>query len=131
MKKRSLRAKIVAQDVQRAILKGDVPAMGKIVAKRGYSSSTIKHPKRVTETDSYKEEMYNFVQQLERQRDRALQALADKDLTEEDVKTLTDVIDKLNKNVQLATGGNTENIGINLEISEVIASKNGLNKESN
>ena len=124
--KSSLRAKQVAKDVQRAILEGGDLTLKPIVAKRGYSKSTQVNPQRVTNTDSYKEEMFNFVQALERQRDRAIRALAAKDLNLEEVKTLTEVIDKLNKNIQLATGGNTENIGISLEISEVIASKNGL-----
>ena len=96
--KSSLRAKQVAKDVQRAILEGGDLTLKPIVAKRGYSKSTQVNPQRVTNTDSYKEEMFNFVQALERQRDRAIRALAAKDLNLEEVKTLTEVIDKLNKN---------------------------------
>lgn len=126
--KSSLRAKAVAKDVQKAILSGKIPSMGEIVEKRGYGPSTKINPKRVTSTQSYQEEMFDFTKALIAQRDRAIKALAGKDLTLEETKTLTEVIDKLNKNVQLAMGGNTENIGVNLEISEAIAIKNGLQK---
>lgn len=125
-KKRSLTAKQVAKDVQQTIMKGEPVVLKQIVARRGYAKSTQINPQRVTNTESYKEEMYDFVKELTKQRDRALKALAGKDLTLEETKVITEVIDKLNKNVQLATGGNTENIGISLEISEEIAKKNGL-----
>lgn len=127
--KRSINAKQVAKDVQKAIVTGEKVILGEIVEKRGYSPSTVINPKRVTNTHSYKEEMYDFVKELTKQRDRALKALANKDLSLEEVKTLTNAVDTLNKNVQLASGGNTENIGISLQISEEIAKKNGLNKD--
>lgn len=124
--KSSLRAQQVAKDVQKAILSGKIPAMGEIVEKRGYSKSTVINPKRVTKTTSYQEEMYNFAKELEKQRDRFLKEIATRDLSGEELKVVTEALDKLNKNLQLATGGNTENIGISLEISETIANKNGL-----
>lgn len=128
-KKRSITARQAARDVQATILKGEPVVMKKIMERRGYAKATIKNPKNVTESASYKEEMYDFVKELTKQRDRALKALANKDLSLEEVKTLTNAVDTLNKNVQLASGGNTENIGISLQISEEIAKKNGLNKD--
>jgi len=125
-KKRSLTAKQVAKDVQATILKGEPVVLKQIVARRGYAKSTQINPQRVTNTESYKEEMFNFVAWLDKEIERITKAISAKDLNVEEFKVLADALDKLNKNKLLATGGNTENIGVSLEISETIANKNGL-----
>ena len=55
--------------------------------------------------------MKTYTDQLEAHRQKVLEAMDKKDLDEEQYRTLSDAQTKLTHDVQLLTGGKTENIG--------------------
>lgn len=112
-------AKAVAQDVTKAIKAGGKIVMGEIVENRGYGDSTIKNPKRVQDTKSYKEAIAPIVNRWQKEIERIQAELEIKDLSSEKYKDLVDSIDKLNKQVQLATGGVTERVGVQVNKEDV------------
>lgn len=107
-------AKAVAREVSENIRKGKRVILGKIIAKR-YSKSTSKAPQRVTETKSYKEAMLPIVEQLEKERQRIISALTNKNLKKEKYRDLIDGLDKTTKNIQLLGGKSTEALKISWE----------------
>ncbi len=116
--KRSINAKNVARDVIDKVRKGEKINLGKIILKRGYSKSTSVHPNKVTETESYKEEVNPFVGKMFVERDRAIKALAGK-IGKAKYRDLVESVDKLTKNIQLLSGDDTEKIkitGVNITI---------------
>lgn len=109
----SVRAKAVAMEVSDAIGKKQPVDLGKIIRKQGYSKSTSKTPKRVTETKSYKAVMKPIVEQLEEERQRAVELLKGQ-ISKAKYRDLVDGVDKLTKNIQLLTGKETERVGFSL-----------------
>jgi len=101
-------AKAVAEDVKLKVIKGEKVVMGKIIKKHGYSDGISKQPIRVRKTKSYQNEMKPFVEKLRSEVNRIADELEKKDLSLERYKDLTDSLDKLNKNLQLAEGKPTE-----------------------
>jgi len=59
---------------------------------------------------TYKEEEVSITKMLERERNRIMRALENKDLDKERYATLVDALDKLTKNHQLLLGESTENV---------------------
>ena len=51
------------------------------------------------------------MEKMEKIRHKVLDALHDKDMTQEDTRTLVDASTKLTHDVQLLSGGRTENVG--------------------
>lgn len=86
--------------------------MREIIRSEGYAPSTANRPKLVTQTPAFKEEMLNYTQQLEKHRQKVLDAMDKKNLSEEQYRTLADAQTKLTHDVQLLTGGKTENIQV-------------------
>lgn len=111
-------AKAVAQDVIEAVKNKKRIVLGKIVAKRGYAKSTQRHPKRVTETQSYQEEIRPVITQLEVLRQKAITELSCRSLKDEGYKDLVDSVDKLTKNIQLLSGGATENVETSIKLAK-------------
>lgn len=111
----SVSAKRVAKEVLETLGKGKRPVLGKILLKNGYSKKTSLNPKEVTETKTYQETIANdpFVKAMIKERDAAIAAMAKK-RTKAKYRDLTDAADKLNKNIQLATGGKTDNTGLQI-----------------
>lgn len=109
----SVRAKAVAMEVSEAIGNKQPVDLGKIIRKQGYSKSTSKTPKRVTETKSYKAVMKPIVEQLEEERQRAVELLKGQ-ISKAKYRDLVDGVDKLTKNIQLLTGKETERVGFSL-----------------
>lgn len=105
-------AKEVAKKVSENLRKGKRVILGKILKEQGYAESTSKSPTMVTETKSYKEAINPIVKRWERERERITKTLESKDLTDEKYKDLIDSLDKITKNIQLLSGGNTENVGV-------------------
>lgn len=108
----SIAAQNVAKEVISKVRKGERPILGKIIPKHGYSPSIATHPNKVTRTDSYKEVIEPIVSAMERERNRLIKAMSERELTGERYRDLTDGIDKLTKNIQLLSGGATANIQI-------------------
>ena len=107
----SLSAKNVAKDISESVGKGKKIILGEILKKNGYSESTSKTPSRVTETISFKEEINPVVRAMERERDAAIKMMS-KVRNKAKYRDFADAIDKLTKNIQLLTGGRTENGGL-------------------
>ena len=107
-----------AKEVINRIDKGEKVVMAEILENIGYAKNTADNPKLVTETDSYKSVMNKFTEKLEKEITRIQDELALKDLSEERYKDLVDSLDKLNKNLQLATGGDTERRSVTVIFDE-------------
>lgn len=105
-------AKMVAREVLDTISKGKRVNKGEIIRKNGYSETTSTVPSLVTDTQSYKDTIEPIVSRWQNEIQRIQAELERKDLGEEKYKDLVDSIDKLNKQVQLATGGATDNVAV-------------------
>jgi hypothetical protein len=84
--------------------------IGKAMREAGYAENTADNPKNLTESDGYKEIAEPIVKQMEKERQRAIKALSLKNLDDVTYEKISDVIDKLTKNIQLLSGGDTERI---------------------
>lgn len=111
--KQSAAARQVAFDVLETVGKGQIPNITKIAVKRGYSLKSANRG-RVTQTKTYKDTITPFVQKLEKERMRAIDAMKGK-ISKAKYRDLTDAIDKLTKNHQLLTGGSTANVAIGVK----------------
>lgn len=81
---------------------------GQALVKAGYSPNTAKAPTKVTESKGFKEEMKPVLDRLIIERDRAIKAMKGK-ISKAKYRDLTDATDKLTKNIQLLSGGKTDN----------------------
>ena len=115
----SLDAQNVAKEVLETVGKGKKVVLGKIIKKNGYAQNTADSPKQVTNTKSFQNVINPIVQRWEKERERITLALENKDLDKEQYRTLVDALDTITKNVQLLTGGKTENNGIG-ELAETL-----------
>lgn len=119
-------AKQVAQEVIDTVRKGKIPNVGAISVKHGYSVASAKANKAV-KTQTYQAAIKPFVQKLEEERERAIDAMAGK-IVGAKYRDLSDAIDKLTKNHQLLTGGATANVALGvkkLKDDELIAITEG------
>ena len=114
----SLNAKRVGEKVSESIRKGKKVNLGKIIRESGYSDQTSKSPQRVTQTDSFKEVIDPVVKAMEEERDAAI-AMAKKSRNKAKYRDLIDAVDKLTKNIQLLTGGKTEENGLDKYIENL------------
>ena len=105
-------AEAVAQEVIEKVGKGVLVSKKKIIKKHGYKVSIAKNPKKVTETKSYKKTIKPFLDRMVRHRDKIQFAMDGKDLTKEQYKVLSDAMSKINHDIQLLSGGVTENISV-------------------
>ncbi len=109
-------AKAVAHDVIANLRKpqGKRKSKKAILADRGYKPSVQDSPTVVTETESYQSVIQPVVQKMIIERDRAIAAMAGK-IGKAGYRDLVDSTDKLTKNIQLLTGGSTQNIAIGVK----------------
>jgi hypothetical protein len=117
----SISAKKAGEKVLENLGKGKKPNLGKIAREIGYADNTADNPKNITETKSFKEVIDPVVNRWIKLREKFTKSLEDKDLDKEQVRTIVDSIDTLTKNIQLLTGGKTENTGIG-ELAETVNS---------
>ena len=111
MPKQSENAKAVAREVLRRVSKGEPVVMKEIIRKSGhYSPSIATHPHKVTQTQSYQEELKPFTDRLIAHRNRILKTLEKKNLGYVQYNHLSDSLAKSIHDIQLLTGGATENI---------------------
>ena len=108
----SIDARNVAIEVVKNLGKARKIKLGEIMLKNGYSERTSLTPQNVTNTDSYKEIVSPFVEKMIRERDRMIDEMENKDLTKVQYDKLANTLDTFTKNIQLLTGGRTENNGI-------------------
>lgn len=109
----SVAAKAVAKEVVEMVGKGKRPNITKIAQKKGYSPSMARSGK-VQKTKSYQAELSPLVQRLEEERDAVVEALKKKRKGAK-YRDLIDGLDKITKNLQLLTGGATQNIAIGVK----------------
>lgn len=76
---------------------------------------------RLIRKDKIKELIEPVVTRWQDLRDRLTEELENKDLSRENMRDITNTIDTLTKNIQLLTGGKTENNGIG-ELAETLNS---------
>jgi hypothetical protein len=119
----SLNAQMVANKVIQAVRKGEKISVSKIMREQGYSKHMAKQPNRVVQSKSYQQAIAPVVEQLEKERQRIIKAMASKDLSDEKYATLVTAMDVVTKNTQLLGGRATDNVAIKVEISEHIANK--------
>jgi two-component sensor histidine kinase len=75
----------------------------------GYTAKSAKAMK-ATQTKTYKDAMTPFASRLQKEISKIQLEMAKRSISDEDYRDLAEVLDKLNKNLQLATGGATENV---------------------
>ncbi len=105
-------ARAVARDVIDTVNRGEKVVMAKIIRRHGYSETTAKNANSVTNTKAYKEEYENYLGRLEKHRMNVISAMERKDLNEEQYRTLADAQTKITHDIQLLSGGKTENVGL-------------------
>lgn len=127
-KRYSPAAAAVAREVIAKVVRGEKIVMGQIIKNHGYSDTMATKPGKITKQPSFKAEIDPFVQKLIVERDRAVN-LMKKKISKAKYRDLTDGLDKMTKNIQLLTGGQTENTGIEKYVEGLNALMAKLNKK--
>lgn len=131
----SINAQRVAMKVSETVKRGELVDLEDLIISCGYSKTTAKAPKRVTDTIAYRKamaiEQKPLLEGLQSEINRVKLALSQKDLSKEDVRSLVYMMDIYTKNYQLLSGGATERQVFVLP-SEVMAKNNIMqsNEES-
>lgn len=102
-------ARAVAEEIIATLGKGGKVSVSAIARRKGYSKSVAKNPKQITETKSFQAVIKPVLERMEEERDRAL-ALLEQRIGKASYRDAVDAVDKLTKNIQLLSGGVTENI---------------------
>ncbi len=119
----SLNATAVAHEVLEIVRKGQKVKYGSLLKKHGYSQSVSESPTKVTETKSFLDVVNPALKKIENIRMKSLQALEKKDMRKEKYRDLVTGVDVLTRNAQLLGGKATDNVAINVTISEQIGNK--------
>lgn len=119
----SIPAQEVAKEVSENIRKGKRPNLGKIIRSKGYTESTSKSPQRVTDTKSYQEAISPIVDEYKKLQEKIMKELNRKGrtFTKEKLIFLSGSLKNTTHDLQLLTGGKTENNGIG-ELAEQLNS---------
>lgn len=113
----SINAENVAREVLETIGKKKKPSVRAIAPKYGYAPSTANSGE-IQKTKTYQNIINPVVQSWVKERERLTKALSEKDLNKLAYRDGIDAIDKLTKNIQLLTGGATENFAVIATIEE-------------
>ena len=108
--------KRVARKVLEKLGNGELVNFGEIAREVGYADNTADNPKGIRDTKAYQEEIAPFLNRMVTHRDKIMLELEVKDLNDEKHKDLVDSLDKLTKNIQLLSGGETERSGITFNV---------------
>lgn len=106
----SQNAQAVANTVISKVRKGEKVVMGEIIKKQGYAPSISTHPTKVTKTQSYKKVIEPYIKRIVSLRDKIQIELDKRDLTEVQFRELNTALKDLTHDIQLLSGGSTENI---------------------
>ncbi len=104
-------AAAVAKEVIQTVQNGKKVNLQKIQQKHGYSDKSAKAMK-AKQTKTYKKTILPFASMLEKEISKIQLEMDKRDIGDEKYKDLAEVLDRLNKNLQLASGGDTERISI-------------------
>jgi hypothetical protein len=124
-------ARAVARKVIEKMKRGEVVKISPLMREVGYSKNTAINPSKVTNSPAYKEEIESYVARLEKHRLKILEAMEKKDLTEEQYRTLVEAQAKTTHDVQLLSGGKTENVGVEKDRETLKAIVAAIQIESN
>ena len=105
----SLMAEAVARERIKQVEMGGDSAITTIAPKKGYSIKSAISGK-IQKTKSYQNVVLPYTERLVKHQEKILKAMEQKDLTEEDYKVLADSLTKVTHDVQILTGGSTENV---------------------
>jgi len=118
----TLNQKTVIDRIKRKVGKGRIsigPEMKGI-----YADSVVKNPKKLTGSKAYKKEMKPILERLTEHRNKVLKTMDEKDLTQEQYKTLGEELARINHDIQLLGGGDTERQTIKFQLDSDIIEKN-------
>ncbi len=131
--KRSLMAEKTAREVLATIGRGERPVIKEIAMRNGYAETTAGAG-IVQNMVSYKAIVNPVLEKMERLRHKALDAAMHKDLSKESYVPLVNSAATLTHDIQLLSGGRTENVGVEedrrvlIGIVEKLRSINGVDK---
>lgn len=92
--------------------------LGELILEAGYSKSMAENPFQIMGSETIKEALTDVVSVMKKTRDKALKEITDEKLEKERAKDLTDIVDKLTKNIQLLGGKPTEIINDLSQLSD-------------
>lgn len=95
----------VVNRIKKKVGKGRI-SIGKEM-KGIYSDSVAKNPKKLTGSKGYQEEIKPALEQYEKELQSILKAMEKKNKDSEQYRTLVDSADKVQKQIQILTGGRT------------------------
>lgn len=119
----STNAQAVAHKVVDKVRKGERVIMHELISASGYSKNIAKQPTRITRQKAYQEIVTPVLQQLESERQRIITAMGKKNLGKEKYQTLVQSMDIITRNTQLLGGKATDNVAIQVSISEQVGNK--------
>lgn len=100
--------------IQTLVEKGG--SVGSAMREAGYSPKTALNPKKLTETQAFKDIVDPYVEGLRKERARILQEMSIKDLDTVQYQHLVSATDTLTKNIQLLSGKETERAGVTINV---------------
>lgn len=115
----SIAAKAVAEEVLEVIGKGEIPNITKIAVKQGYSPTTSRAG-RVQQTKTFKKIVGNALDNFENERAAIFKEMERK-RKKAPYSSLVGGLEVTSKNIQLLTGGKTDNVGIEEDRKILIA----------
>lgn len=92
--------------------------MGKLMVEAGYSPETAKNPHQILKSPIIQDALDPFVKKMMKERDHIINLLP-KRRRFAGFSDLITGLDKLTKNIQLLTGGQTENLGIDTYVDSL------------
>ena len=107
-------------------LKNKTLTKGEMMIQAGYSPQMSKKPAEAFNTQAVREQLQQTIALMQQKRLQALNHITNAKMQKSNIRDLAYTSDIMTKNSQLLSGGETERHGITVEISEIIAKKNGL-----
>lgn len=94
--------------------RGGAKSLGKLMVEAGYSKESAKNPKIILESPEIKTKIEDFIKLMEDKRKTAIEQITSGKLEEAPARELAYVVDLLTKNIQLLSGGKTDNSGVQI-----------------
>jgi len=105
-------------------------SLGELALEAGYSEAMAKNPQMILESEHVKKATSDWAKMLDDKRRMAITYITEKKLEKSKAKDLAEIVDKLNKNYQLATGGETEREVVEIREIKMIKPDYGDNLEA-
>jgi len=111
----TLKQQRVVDILSESVRMNEFKSKGEILEKAQYADSSTKKPKRILESKGVQEELQPIINEMIEHREEILKQMKTK-INKAHYNQLSDAFDKMTKNIQLLSGGSTENvININWE----------------